>query len=52
MMTKEQMLDCVAKTLGLEDERTIWFFEVAEFLSHDLLVGAFSIIMNLFEDEM
>ena len=49
-MTKEQMLDCVAKTFGLEDERTIWFFEVAELLPYDLLAGAFIVLMNLFED--
>lgn len=52
MMPRKQMLDCVAQTLGLEDERTIWFFRVAEFLPDELLAGAFAIVMNLFEDEM
>lgn len=30
MMTRKEMMDNVVKTLGFENEYTVWFFKLAE----------------------
>lgn len=44
-MTKQEMLDNVARTYGLENEWTIWFFELAEVLTESQLLNAY-ILLN------
>ena len=44
MMTREEMLDAVASTFGLENKWTIWFFECAERLTDEQLFNAYILL--------
>lgn len=41
MITVEKMCDEVVRIYGLENEITIWFYELAESLTQDQLLSAF-----------
>ena len=47
-MTREEMIDKVIKTRGMEDEKTIWFCELCEDfrLTEDALFSAFIVALT------
>lgn len=53
MMTREDMLNAVASTFGLENRWTIWFFECAEQMTDEQLLNAYILleVMNSFVSE-
>lgn len=50
MMTREDMLNVVVSTFGLENRWTIWFFECAEQMTDEQLFNAYILLeaMNTF----
>ena len=50
MITRDEMIDDVIKTLGHENEWTIWFCELSEILSESNLRKAFYALWALIDN--